>query len=173
MLKTTANKITVLRIILIPVYLLLLYRGLQVPALIIFIIACLSDTLDGYIARHYNQITNFGKFMDPLADKMLVLSAMCFFVERARMPGWVVALVLFREFAVSGLRLLAVEQNRVIAAAWSGKIKTAVTMVCLCAMTLFEVKWLDYASTVLILVTTLASGMEYFYRNRDVFQDID
>lgn len=173
MLKTTANKITVLRVVLIPVWLILAYRGYSVAALLIYIIACLSDLADGYIARHYNQITNFGKFMDPLADKMLVLAAMCFFVEQARIPGWVVALVLFREFAVSGLRLIAVEQNRVIAAAWSGKIKTAVTMIALCFMTVVEIEWTDLLCSALILITTVYSGIEYFIKNKDVFQDID
>lgn len=173
MLKTTANKITVLRMVLIPVWLILAYRGLSVPALIVFVVACLSDMADGYIARHYNQITNFGKFMDPLADKMLVLAAMCYFVERGRIPGWVVAVVLFREFAVSGLRLIAVEQQRVIAAAWSGKIKTAVTMAALCVITVYEAGWCDCLCSVLILVTTLFSGIEYFVKNRDVFRDID
>ena len=86
MLKTTANKITVLRIILIPVWLCLAYRGHALAALTVYIVACLSDMADGYIARHYNQITNFGKFMDPLADKMLVLAAMCYFVEEGQMP---------------------------------------------------------------------------------------
>ena len=100
-------------------------------SLILFVAASLTDTLDGKIARRYNLITNFGKFMDPLADKILVLSAMCFFVERGQMPGWAVAVILFREFAVSGLRLIAVEQGRVIAAGWSGKVKTTVTMLVL------------------------------------------
>ena len=173
MLKTTANKITVLRILLIPVWLVLAYRGNATAALAVYIIACLSDMADGYIARHYNQIINFGKFMDPLADKMLVLVAMCFFVERVRIPGWVVAIVLFREFAVSGLRLIAVEQSRVIAAAWSGKVKTAVTMVALCVMTVFQADWCDMLCSGLILLTTVYSGVEYFMKNRDVFSDID
>ena len=173
MLKTTANKITVLRIILIPVWLILAYRGHMVPALIVYVIACLSDLLDGYIARHYNQITNFGKFMDPLADKMLVLAAMCYFVDNGQMPGWAVSIVLFREFSVSGLRLIAVEQQRVIAAAWSGKIKTAVTMVALGLMTVFPSPRLDLICTGLILVSTVYSGVEYFVKNRDVFRDIN
>ena len=173
MLKTTANKITVLRIILIPVWLVLAYRGHMVPALIVYVIACLSDLLDGYIARHYNQITNFGKFMDPLADKMLVLAAMCYFVDNGQMPGWAVSIVLFREFSVSGLRLIAVEQQRVIAAAWSGKIKTAVTMVARGLMTVFPSPRLDLICTGLILVSTVYSGVEYFVKNRDVFRDID
>ena len=105
MFKTTANKITMLRIVLIPVFLVLAYMGNMMAALAVYIVACLSDFADGYIARHYNQISNFGKFMDPLADKMLVLAAMCFFIENGQMAGWAVAVVLFREFAVSGMRL--------------------------------------------------------------------
>ena len=173
MLKTTANKITVLRILLIPVFLLLAYGEHRVAALLVYLIACLSDFADGYIARHYHQITNFGKFMDPLADKMLVLAAKCWFIENGQIPGWVVAVVLFREFAVSGLRLIAVEQNRVIAAAWSGKIKTATTMVALALMMVFPVRWLNVVCSILILLTTVYSGVEYFLKNRDVFQDID
>lgn len=173
MLKTTANKITLLRILLIPVFLLLAYGEHRVAALLVYLIACLSDFADGYIARHYHQITNFGKFMDPLADKMLVLAAMCWFIENGQIPGWVVAVVLFREFAVSGLRLIAVEQNRVIAAAWSGKIKTATTMVALALMMVFPVRWLNVVCSILILLTTVYSGVEYFLKNRDVFQDID
>ena len=173
MLKTTANKITVLRILLIPVWLILQYRNYSVAALIVYIIACLSDMADGYIARHYQQVTNFGKLMDPLADKMLVLAAMCYFVEQSRMPGWLVAAVLFREFAVSGLRLIAVEQSHVIAAAMSGKIKTAVTMVSLCVMTVIKLTWLDTLCCWLILVVTLYSGAEYFFKNKGVFSDID
>jgi len=171
---TTANKITIARVALIPVFLVLAYAGHMYWALAVYIIACLSDMADGYIARHYNQISNFGKFADQLADKMLVLSAMCFFVENGQMPGWVVAVVLFREFAVSGLRLIAVERNRVIAAAWSGKIKTGCTMVGLGAMMLFPaLNLVNIIFTVLILATTVYSGAEYFYVNRDVFKDID
>lgn len=171
---TTANKITIARVVLIPVFLVLAYTGHMYWALAVYIIACLSDMADGYIARHYNQISNFGKFADPLADKMLVLSAMCFFVENGQMPGWVVAVVLFREFAVSGLRLIAVERSRVIAAAWSGKIKTGCTMVGLGAMMLFPtLNLVNIIFTVLILATTVYSGAEYFYVNRDVFKDID
>ena len=173
MFKTTANKITMLRIILIPVFLVLAYSDKMMAALAVYVIACLSDFADGYIARHYNQISNFGKFMDPLADKMLVLAAMCFFVENGQMAGWAVAIVLFREFAVSGMRLLAVEQGQVIAAAWSGKIKTASTMVCLILMMLVNNKVLNIVSTVIIVATTVYSGVEYFYVNRAVFKEAD
>lgn len=170
---TTANKLTILRIIMIPVFLLVLYIGFpgaKWVALAIFAAASLTDTLDGYIARHYDQITDFGKFMDPLADKMLVMAAMCWFVESGAMAGWVLAIVLLREFAVSGMRLVAVEQGRVIAAGWSGKIKTASTMVCICLMLIFTARWLGILCQAVILVTTLYSGCEYFVKNRDVFK---
>jgi CDP-diacylglycerol---glycerol-3-phosphate 3-phosphatidyltransferase len=174
MLKTTANKITMFRIILIPVFLVLAYTNHMYTALAVYIIACLSDVADGYIARHYNQVSDFGKFMDPLADKMLVLAAMCFFIENGQMPGWCVAIVLFREFAVSGLRLIAVEQGRVIAAAWSGKLKTGCTMVGLSAMMLFsEIEMVNIIFTALILITTVGSGIHYFWVNSDVFKNAD
>lgn len=171
-MNTTANKITIFRIVLIPVFLVLAYTGLKYWALAVYIIACLSDVADGYIARHYNQVSNFGKFVDPLADKMLVLSVMCFFIENGQMPGWAVAIVLFREFAVSGLRLIAVEQSRVIAAARSGKIKTGCTMVGLGAVLVFGQQYpvVNLVCYILIIVTTVYSGVEYFVANRDVFK---
>lgn len=175
-MNTTANKITVLRIILVPVFMVLLYLGQTYWALAVYIVACLSDFVDGKIARKYNQITDFGKFMDPLADKMLVLAAMCYFVEDGLIPGWVVAVVLLREFGVSGLRLLAVEQGIVIAAAWSGKIKTGVTMVALGVLILAGQPWFPAPDVIavvcwlLILITTLYSGIEYFAKNIGVFK---
>ena len=167
----TANKLTILRVVMIPAFLLVLY--LDVPganywALAIFAAASITDTLDGYIARHYNQITDFGKFMDPLADKMLVMAALLWFVEEERLPAWAMLIVIVREFAVTALRLMAVERGRVIAAAWSGKVKTASTMVCICLMLVFSEDWLDLLCTVLILATTVYSGVEYFLKNRDV-----
>ena len=171
---TTANKLTLLRVVLIPVFLVILYLdfpGANWAALAVFILASVTDMLDGYVARHYDQTTNIGKFMDPLADKVLVLSAMCWFVSRGRMWAWLLAVVLLREFAVSGLRLVAVERGRVIAAAWSGKVKTAATMVCLCLMLAFSFGWLDVVCQLVILVTTLYSGAEYLWKNRDVFRE--
>lgn len=106
--------------------LLLLHQN--VAALIVFIVASATDFVDGYIARHYNQVSDFGKFLDPLADKLLVISAMLIFIQWGRMPAWVVMLVLTREFAVSGLRMIAAANGNVIAAGWSGKVKTASTM---------------------------------------------
>ena len=169
----TANKLTLLRVLLIPVFMLLAYKGRLYGACMVYIIACITDFVDGYVARKYNQTTNFGKFMDPLADKVLVLSAMCFFVDWELMPGWVVAIVLFREFAVSGMRLIAVEQGKVIAAAWSGKVKTAATMISLCAMLLYwQDEYVRFAVSAIILVTTVYSGIEYFWKNRDVFKNV-
>lgn len=170
---TTANKITIFRMVMIPVFLVLAYAGLRWAALAVFILASLSDMVDGYIARHYHQVTDFGKLMDPLADKMLVLAAMVFFVEKGSMPGWAVAIVLFREFGVSGLRLVAVEQQRVIAAAWSGKVKTTVTMIGICVLLVFgDIPLVSGIVTGLIVATTLYSGVEYFIKNKDVFRDV-
>ena len=173
-MNTTASKITMLRVAMIPVFLVLAYTDHRIIATVVFILASLSDLLDGYVARHYNQVSNFGKFMDPLADKILVLSAMCFLVEKGQMPGWVMAIVLFREFAVSGLRLVAAEKQRVIAAAWSGKVKTTCTMVGLCFMLVFtQYPWLNMLVSAVILITTVYSGVEYFMKNKDVLKDAD
>ena len=169
---TTATKLTLLRIILIPVFLLVLYLGFPGAnwvALAVFILASVTDMLDGYVARKYNQVSNMGKFLDPLADKILVAAAMCWFVGCGQMWAWVLAAVLLREFAVSGLRLVAVEQGKVIAAAWSGKVKTASTMVCICVMLVFNVPWLNILCQLVILVTTVYSGVEYFMKNKAVF----
>lgn len=170
---TTANKITIFRVVLIPVLLVLMYwdfPGHLYWALAVFILASLSDFADGYIARHYNQVSDFGKFMDPLADKLLVISVMLMFVAWWRMPAWALLIVVAREFAVTGLRLVAVDNGRVIAAAWSGKIKTATTMVALCLMLVVQIIWLDTVCWVLIVLTTVYSGGEYFYKNRDVLR---
>lgn len=168
----TANKLTMARVVMIPVFLAVLY--LVAPpynnyiALVIFMLASITDFIDGYVARHYDQVTDFGKFMDPLADKLLVLSAMLWFVQINQMPAWAVLIVVAREFAVTGLRLVAVDTGRVIAAGWSGKVKTATTMVCLCLMLLPIPGVLNTVCVVLIVATTLYSGAEYFMKNRDV-----
>ena len=172
----TANKLTLARVVMIPLFLLVLY--LQVPganywALAIFIIASLTDTLDGYIARHYNQTTDFGKFMDPLADKCLVTAAMLWFVEIGHMPGWALLIVIVREFAVSGLRMVAADKGRVIAAGWSGKVKTASTMVCICLMLLLP-RFVELSAicVAVIVLTTIWSGVEYFMKNVDVLSEV-
>ena len=165
----TANKLTLIRVVLIPVFIVLLYLDLTLAALAVFILASVTDFIDGYVARHYHQITDFGKFMDPLADKLLVMSAMAWFVEAGWMPGWAFFIVLAREFAVTGLRLVAVEQGLVIAAGKSGKVKTASTMVCIVLMLAFPSATLNLVCVAVILVTTVYSGVEYFIQNR---QDI-
>lgn len=167
----TANKLTMLRIAMIPAFLAVLY--LDVPgagywALGIFIVASLTDFVDGYIARHYDQTTDFGKFMDPLADKMLVTAAMVWFVEIGQMPGWALLVVIMREFAVSGLRMVAADKGKVIAAGWSGKVKTATTMVCIVLMFLPIAQWINSICVALIVLTTIYSGVEYFIKNGDV-----
>ena len=187
------NKLTMLRIILTPVFLAVLYWGFpgaDYAALAIFLIASLTDLLDGKIARKYNLVTDLGKFADPLADKILVVAAMLWFVECGRMPAWMVMIVITREFAVSGLRMIASDNGRVIAAGWSGKVKTAATMVCIAAMLLMGpalsayqaggaltampwdryISWADTACGWVITLTTLYSGVEYFVKNKDVIQ---
>ena len=166
----TANKITLFRVALIPVFLVILYLdfpGRHFVALGVFILASLTDFLDGYIARHYNQVTDFGKFMDPIADKVLVIAAMVMFASWGRMPAWILVVVITRELAVSALRLIAVDNGIVIAAGWSGKVKTAATMVCICVMLAFRVPILDLICNLVILITTAYSGIEYFVQNRD------
>ena len=158
---TTANKLTILRVLMIPAFLAVLYWGFpgsRYVALAIYVVACLTDLLDGYIARHYNQISDFGKFMDPLADKCLVMAALCWFVEEGTFAAWVL--------------LVAVEKGRVIAAGWSGKGKTASTMVCFCLILLGIPQVLNYVCQGVILVTTVYSGIEYFAKNADVFKEV-
>ena len=170
---TTATKLTLLRIVLIPVFLVILYLGFpgsKWVALAVFILASLTDTLDGYVARKYDQVSNVGKFLDPLADKVLVAAAMCWLVGAGQMWAWALAAVLMREFAVSGLRLVAVERGQVIAAAWSGKVKTCATMVCICIMLVFDLPWLNILCQIVILGTTIYSGAEYFLKNKAVFR---
>lgn len=169
------NKLTVLRIVLILPFLLVLYLdvpGASYIALAIFIIASLTDLLDGKIARSRNLVTDFGKFADPLADKMLVVAAMLWFVENGQMPGWALLIVILREFAVSGLRMVASDQGRVIAAGWSGKVKTSSTMVCIVLMFLPIPALVNTLCVAVIVVTTLWSGVEYFVKNRDCLQDM-
>lgn len=173
---TTANKITILRIVMIPLFLLAVLtqkQYAQTIALIIFILASITDSIDGYVARKYNQSTNLGKFMDPLADKLLVTAAILVFVERGQMPSWAAMIIIAREFAVTGLRLIAAAEGIVIAAAWSGKIKTAVSIVAICIMlapmgngsTRLIVDTICY---LIMILVTVWSGVEYFIKNKSV-----
>ena len=171
---TSANKLTLLRIAMIPLFLLAAYASFSAHryvALGIFILASLTDLLDGYVARRYHQITDFGKFADPLADKCLVMAALYYLTETGLFFGWIFAVVLLREFAVSGMRLVAVEKGRVIAAGWSGKVKTASTMVCICLLLFGVPAAVGLVLQGVILLTTVYSGAEYFVRNWDVFTE--
>lgn len=169
---TTASKITLIRVLMIPAFLVTMYlsggeSGMwMLISLLIFVVASLTDFVDGYIARHYNQTTDFGKFLDPLADKLLVIAAMSMFCEWGVFPAWALMIVLTREFAVTGLRLVAVQKGTVIAAGWSGKVKTASTMVGLCAMMAIPgIPVLNWIVIAVIVGTTLYSGIEYFAQN--------
>jgi CDP-diacylglycerol--glycerol-3-phosphate 3-phosphatidyltransferase len=171
-----ANKLTMMRIFLVPIF--LIFMAVQdIPygkevATIIFILASLTDKLDGYIARSRNQITNFGKFMDPLADKLLVTAALVSLVELQIVPSWVAMIIIAREFAVSGLRTIAASEGKVIAASWWGKIKTVVQIVAIIAALLN----LSYANPLLktatnismgaAVIITIISGVDYFVKNK-------
>lgn len=169
---TLASKITLIRVAFIPVYMVFMYLSGGEPGLWmwislgVFIIASLTDYVDGQIARKFNQVSDFGKFLDPLADKLLTIAAMTVFCEWGYMPAWALMIVLTREFAVTGLRLVAVGKGKVIAAGWSGKVKTASTMIGLCFLMAFPtLPWLAMTVTAVIVITTVYSGVEYFIQN--------
>lgn len=187
------NKLTVFRIILIPVFMLLLalplgwgtltLLGATMPlshllAAIVFIVAALTDLADGKIARKYHLVTNFGKFADPLADKLLVMTALIFFVQFGWVPAWIVSIIVIRELAITGLRTLIVENNgKVLAAAMPGKIKTTTQMIAIIFFLLHDVIFEAFNipfATIMIwiaLIFTIYSGVDYFYQNRQVFSD--
>ena len=175
---TLASKITLARVALIPAYMITMYLshgqfGLwMLISLIIFILASVTDFIDGYIARHYNQTTDFGKFLDPLADKLLTLAAMSIYCQWGMFPAWALMIVLTREFAVSGLRMVAGPKGKVIAAGKSGKVKTASTMVGLCFMMAFPtVNIITTIVVAMIVLTTVYSGVEYFIQNWNCLWD--
>ena len=180
------NRLTILRVILIPFFVvcLMLDKGdgvLRYMALGIFIVASLTDTLDGYIARKYDLVSNFGKFMDPLADKLLVCSAMICFIELGKMPSWVVLIIIAREFIISGFRLIASDNGLVIAASWWGKSKTIVQMVMIIGLlldlgTIFTsmagiVHIIEQVLIYLALALTVISLVDYIVKNRKVLSD--
>ena len=176
---TTASKITLVRVAFIPLFMVFMYLSGGVAnrwqlwvSLAIFIVASLTDYIDGYIARKYNQVSDFGKFLDPLADKLLVIAAMAMFCEWGIFPAWALMIVLTREFAVTGLRLVAVGKGTVIAAGKSGKFKTASTMIGLCVMMAFPgIEILNWVIIAVIVATTLYSGGEYFIQNWNCLWD--
>lgn len=176
-----ANKITVARVIMIPIFLIVLLSGFvpeplnRYVATAIFIIASLTDTLDGYIARSRNMITNLGKFMDPLADKLLVVSAMIALVEMRNLAAWVVILIVAREFIVTGFRVIAASNNIVIAAGWWGKLKTTSQMLMVIFL-LVNFNGVIFAAINNLLIAlaaalTMISGVDYIVKNIGVLKD--
>lgn len=165
------NKLTVFRILLIPVCCVLLYLNLMVWAAAVFFVAALTDFLDGYIARRQGLVTVFGKFADPVADKLLVLTSMVFLCGMGLLPAWAVCIVVARELLVDGLRLVCVDKGKVVAAGWLGKLKTNFQIFCVLSAMLSLPSWLTMALTIVMAVLTLVSGAQYFYQLRDVFKD--
>ena len=175
---TTATKITLLRVVMIPAYMVFMYLSGGQPnlwmwiALGIFILASITDWIDGYIARKYHQVSDFGKFLDPLADKLLTIAAMAVFCQWGSFPAWALMIVLTREFAVSGLRMVAGPKGKVIAAGKSGKFKTASSMIGLCVLMAFPtIGWLAWVIVGMIVFTTVYSGVEYFIQNWNCLWD--
>ncbi len=175
-----ANKLTTLRVVLIPVFLVLLLSPLiaepvnRYIAVGIFIAASITDFLDGYIARSRNMITNFGKFMDPLADKLLVCSALVSMVELGDLPAWVVVIILSREFAITGFRTLAMQANIVMAASWWGKLKTTTQMIMIIVVLLqIQASVMNVIETILVALAvffTIVSGVDYIVKNKAVLK---
>ena len=172
------NKLTLLRVIMVPFFVFFLlnaekHAGFRQTALILFILASLTDTLDGYIARSRNLVTDFGKFMDPLADKLLVCSALICFVETGELASWIVILIVAREFIISGFRLIAAEKGVVIAAGVWGKAKTVSQMLCIVVL-LLDIPALSLLENALIWIMTaltVISLADYLIANRNILKD--
>ena len=175
------NKLTVLRVLLIPFFVLFLLTDLggdyeKYYALAIFIIASLTDLLDGKIARKYNLVTNFGKFMDPLADKLLVCSAMICLVEMKRLAAWIVIIIIAREFIISGFRLVASDNGVVIAASYWGKFKTTFQMLMIILLILDLGEAFALVETIVVwiaLILTVVSLADYLLKNKGVLLEGD
>jgi CDP-diacylglycerol--glycerol-3-phosphate 3-phosphatidyltransferase len=173
-----ANKITMIRILMIPLFvffLLVPFPYSRFVAAFAFILAASTDSLDGYIARKRNEITNFGKFIDPLADKLLVTSALICLVEMGKVPSVAAIVIISREFIITGFRLLAVTEGLVIAASWWGKVKTITQIVAVAALILdnFPFRYFgipfDQIALYLSVAATILSGVDYIYKNRSIF----
>jgi CDP-diacylglycerol--glycerol-3-phosphate 3-phosphatidyltransferase len=177
------NKLTIFRAVLIVPFVILLLGGnagwfgdnvsaVNIAALVVFIVASLTDMLDGKIARKYNLVTNFGKFMDPLADKLLVCSALIALIELDRIPAWIVIIIISREFIISGFRLIASDNGVVIAASYWGKFKTTfqMIMVCLMIVNIPQIQILTDIIMWIALVLTVISLVDYLVKNRGVLK---
>lgn len=170
-----ANKITIFRVFLVPIFMLVLYSDMTYStyaAAAVFIIASLTDALDGYIARSRNMITNFGKFADPLADKVLVSAALISLVDLGKIPGWVVVLIIAREFTITGFRIIAASEGITIAASPLGKIKTITQLIAIITILLgnFPFSFINFRFDMIMLYVslffTVISGIDYIYKNR-------
>ena len=173
------NKLTVLRVILIPFFVVaLMAQGgtnetLRIAAAVIFIVASLTDLLDGKIARKYNLVTNFGKFMDPLADKLLVCSALICFIELGQVPAWMVIIIISREFIISGFRLVGSDNGVVIAASYWGKFKTTFQMIAI-VLLIFNIPALSVVTQICLwiaLILTVVSLVDYLVKNHKVLTE--
>lgn len=171
------NKLTMFRVILIPFFVVFMLVDITSVdkwiALAIFIIASLTDLLDGKIARKYNLVTNFGKFMDPLADKLLVCSALICLVALNKIPAWIVIIIIAREFIISGFRLIASDNGVVIAASYWGKFKTTFQMVMICLM-IADISAINLLTEIVMwaaLILTVVSLVDYLVKNKDVMKD--
>ena len=169
------NKLTLLRIALIPLFIVVLMTGHYAISAVIFIVASLTDALDGYIARKYHLITNFGKIMDPLADKLLVTAAFVCLVQLGDIEAWMVIVILARELTITGLRAVAASEGIVIAAANSGKLKTVLQMLAIIALLFqnypFSLWHIPFADAMLwaAVFMTIYSGVEYIIKNKQIF----
>lgn len=173
------NKLTLLRVIMVPIFIVFLMLDIlgacdKWVALVLFILASLTDMLDGKIARKNNLITNFGKFMDPLADKLLVCSAMICFIELGKLPSWYVVIVIAREFIISGIRLVASDNGVVIAASYWGKLKTVFSMVAIGFLIAdIQLPFFEIVTAILVwiaLILTIVSLIDYIIKNIGVFK---
>ena len=172
----TPNKLTVVRMIMVPFFVLFMLTDFAGAAgkwisLLLFVAASFTDYLDGHLARKYNLVTDFGKFMDPLADKLLVCSAMICLVEMVRLAAWIVIIIIGREFIISGFRLVAADNGVVIAASYWGKFKTVSQMIMIILMIMNLGGIFDILETVFVwlaLILTVVSLVDYLYKNRNV-----
>ena len=173
------NKLTILRVIMVPFFVAFLlltpsHTDFKWIAFALFVVASLTDLLDGHIARKYHMITNFGKFMDPLADKLLVCSALIALIELGRIPAWMVIVIIAREFTISGFRLVAADKGVVIAASYWGKFKTVFQMVAVCLL-IVDIPVLHILTQLILwiaVILTIVSLIDYLIKNKDVMKDI-
>jgi len=176
-----ANKITIARILTVPVFVLFLLSDSPYSnylAAIIFIIAASTDSMDGYIARKRNQVTNLGKFIDPLADKLLITSALVGLVEMGKISSVVAIIIISREFIITGFRTVAVSEGMVIAASWWGKIKTILQIIAIVSVLLNNFPFnlvgfpFDMVAIYVAVIITVLSGVDYIYKNRNLFKEM-